>query len=95
MAATNRYLSLSLFDQFSDQVAGSNVITEGSSSTAADYVELRMLITKADGTTATKLTVQQVRLALKAFERYLHKRGRSNLGAATDSLPLPGPAMPS
>ncbi len=84
MAATNRFISKSTpTGNFTD-----TSITEGASTTATDYVELRVLITKADGTTATKLTVTDVLKALEHFKRYLIKGGKQLLGS---NLPLPGP----
>jgi hypothetical protein len=81
MSATNLYLGINTRNQnFSD----SSTIDVASSSTATDYMELRMMTIKADGVTATGLTRQDVVKNLKTFERFI-----KNGGAILDGTGVP------
>lgn len=87
MAATNRFISLN-----PGQVRIGKV-TEGAATTATDYVEVRMLITKADGTTATNLTRDEVVKTFKVFIQYLLRGGVTEF-MNKPSGGLPDPAGP-
>lgn len=83
MAATNRFLALT-----PDNYQAKDVLNT-SSTTAAAYVELRMLITQSDGTTATNLSRRQVIMALEAMTKYLLRGGVNEFINGTGVLPLP------
>lgn len=86
MAATNRFISLN------PGHIRIGKVTEGASSTATDEIELRMLTIKADGTTATNLTVYTVIKALEVFRMYLKMGGVAAFNnVATKALPQAGP----
>ncbi len=84
MAATNRFLSLN-----PGHLRVGKVV-EGATSTTTDRIELRMLITKVDGTTATNLTRYTVIQALEVFKKYLLQGGYIEFNnAASPGLPDP------
>ncbi len=86
MAATNRYLGLNPGNIRVGKVR------EGSSSTATDYIELRLLTIKADGTTHTNLTTFSVIQALEVLKNYLVMGGYIEFNnAASGGLPQPAP----
>lgn len=79
MAATNLFLSIGSAKRRAPNTFAS--VTKGASTTATDYVELRMLTVKADGTTATNLTRSDVLAALDTFRWYIASGGLSHAGA--------------
>lgn len=86
MAATNRFISLN-----PGHLRVGKVV-EGATTTATDYIELRMLTTKADGTTKTNLTREYILKALEVFKSYLQMGGATEFNnVATKALPQPAP----
>lgn len=76
MAATNYFLGIPVRDVVTDDMTNSN-ITFGSATTATDYVELRIMTVKADGTTATNITKLDVFRALEVFKRWILEGGQT------------------
>jgi hypothetical protein len=86
MASTERYISLNPGHLRVGKV------TEGSSSTTTDRIELRMQIVETNGTTNTNLTRYSVIQALEVFKKYLQQGGYIEFNnAASPGLPQPAP----
>lgn len=85
MAATNYYLSIPNRENIKDDFDNSG-LDQGSSSTATDFIELRILTIKADGVTATNVTKRDVLIALEVFKRWIIEGGK--VTSADANLPI-------
>jgi hypothetical protein len=78
MAATNLFLSAGATRTPKMRV---DAITTGATTTSTDYVEVRILTVKADGTTATNVTRTDVLRSLKVILWFILSGGLKHLGA--------------
>ncbi len=84
MTATNYFVSIPFRRLVRDDFDNSGTHS-GTSSTATDFIELRMM-KYTTGTTATGLTRQDVMIALEVFERWIKEGGLISDGT---NLPIP------